>query len=75
MSDHDEFMMSCLGVRVRRDVIGFFLELQDAGFEVSATGTRLFVEPAYCLSQDDRDGIAQFGTELAAFIVAAERTN
>jgi len=54
------------------DAIGFLRELEAAGFDVSATGTRLVVAPAYCLSREDRWGIARHGAALAKLITATE---
>lgn len=54
---------------IYRDAISFLRELQTAGFDVSAIGSRLIVKPEYCLSQDDRDGISEYGAELAKFLV------
>jgi len=73
MIDRHELMITCLGVRVRNAVIGFLLELHDAGFKLSASGSQLFVEPAKDLNEDELDGIAQYGPELARFLVDSEK--
>lgn len=63
-----EPFMACGGMWVRPAALSFLRELQTAGFDVSATGSRLIVEPEYCLSQDDRAGIARHGAALAELL-------